>query len=83
MEDAVVEVESGTVKTFDGEAIEVHGGAYLPPQAFLRATTELQRLRARVVEQDQVGSLVPIVACCAGLAGLALGFWLGRRDAED
>ncbi len=79
MEENVVEVESAVVRTFDGEALEVRGGAYLTPEAVLRTTAELSRLRARVIEQDQLPNLVPIVACSAGLAGVVLGYWLGRR----
>ncbi|MBE2251392.1 MAG: hypothetical protein IAE78_17765 [Myxococcus sp.] len=83
VDENLVEVESGVVKTFDGEAIEVRGGAYLSPEGVLRTTAELQRLRSRVIEQDELPSLLPIVACTTALAGLALGYWLGRRRSSD
>jgi len=79
VDENVVEVESAIVKTFDGEALEVQGGAYLTPEGVLRTTAELTRLRARVIDQDQLPSLLPLVACSAGLAGLVFGYWLGRR----
>jgi hypothetical protein len=79
MDENVLEVESAIVKTFDGDALEVRGGAYLSPEGVLRTTAELSRLRARVIDQDELPSLLPIIACSAGLAGLVFGYWLGRR----
>ena len=79
----VVEVDSAVVKTFDGASVEVHGGVYLPPQALLRTTTELERLRERAAAQAQVPNAIPIVAVAAGVAGLIIGFWLGSRGGDD
>lgn len=75
----VVEVDSALVKTFDGDSIEVRGGVYLPPEALLRTTTELERLRERAALQAQVPNAIPIVACAAGVAGLLIGYWLASR----
>lgn len=75
----VVEVDRATVTTWDGESLEVHGGAWLSPEAVLRTTGELERLRRRAFEQDQVPKVIPALVLGAGLVGLAVGFWLGRR----
>ncbi len=78
-DETVVEVASARVERFDGPAIEVQGGAYLSPEAVLRTTTELARLRARSAELDQVPRIVPLALIGAGLAGFAVGYWLGRK----
>ena len=75
----VVEVAKARVERFDGAAIEVQGGAYLSPEAVLRTTNELARLRARSAELDQVPRIVPLALIGAGLAGFAVGYWLGRK----
>ena len=79
MHSTVVEVESAVVKPFDGEPVEVHGGVYLSPEAFLSTASELERLRERAAEGDQLPRLLPVVACAAGLAGFAVGYWLANR----
>ncbi|MCA3014528.1 MAG: hypothetical protein INH41_19270 [Myxococcaceae bacterium] len=78
-DDNVIEVARAHVETFDGAAKEVSGGAYLTPEAVLRTTSELARLRARSAELDQVPRLVPLALIGAGLAGFAVGYWLGRK----
>ncbi|MBL8919375.1 MAG: hypothetical protein JNJ54_10975 [Myxococcaceae bacterium] len=75
----VVEVERAELTTFDGESLEVQGGAWLSPEAVLRTTSELDRLRRRAAEQDAIPKVLPAVLLGAGLVGLAVGFWLGRR----
>lgn len=82
-EDGLVEVASGTVTTYDGEAVEVVGGAYLSPENVLRATTELQRLRQRARESDELPRVLPVLLVTAGFVGAAIGFWLGRRTIDD
>lgn len=79
LEEGLVEVAKGTVTTYEGASIEVLGGAYLSPEGVLRTTTELLRLRARAAEVDELPRVLPVVVCTAGLIGLALGYWLGRR----
>jgi hypothetical protein len=75
----VVEVEHAKLTTFDGESLEVHGGAWLSPEVVLRTTNELDRLRRRAAEQDAIPKVLPAALIGAGLVGLAVGFWLGRR----
>ena len=79
----MVEVASATVRTYDGDSLEVQGGAWLAPEEVLRTTNEIERLRARAAEQDALTKVLPVLICTAGLAGLALGFWLGRRRDDD
>jgi hypothetical protein len=78
-DESVIEVAKARVETFDGAAREVSGGAYLTPEAVLRTTNELSRLRARSKELDQVPRVVPLALIGAGLAGFAVGYWLGRK----
>jgi len=72
-----VEVKSAVVQTWEGESVEVEGGAYLPPEAFLATSAELDRLRE---QQQETSNLVPALLVGAALFGLAAGYWLGRRD---
>jgi len=72
-----VEVKSAVVQTWEGESVEVEGGAYLPPEAFLATSAELDRLREK---QQETSNLVPTLMVGAALFGLAAGYWLGRRD---
>ena len=72
-----VEVKSAVVQTWEGESVEVQGGAYLPPEAFLATSAELHRLREA---QHQTSNPVPALLFGAALCGLAAGYWLGRRD---
>lgn len=76
----VVEVDHAKLTTYDGDSLEVQGGAWLSPEAVLRTTNELDRLRRRAAEQDAIPKVLPAVLVGAGLVGLAIGFWLGRRD---
>ena len=62
------------VHTPDGEAHEVHGGAYLSPEVYLATNAELTSLRER-----EVASTVPLLLGAA-LIGLTIGFLIGRRD---
>lgn len=75
----VIEVASAVVKTYEGETLEVQGGAWLPPDAVLRTTNELTRLRQRAAEQDTIPKVVPMAFLGAGLVGFAVGYWLGTR----
>lgn len=78
MDSHVLEVKSGVLHTYDGEAHEVQGGAYLSPEGFLATSAELDRLRRHHADfQSNAG---PIIVLGAALLGLAAGFWLGRRD---
>lgn len=70
-----VEIRSGVLHTYDGEEIEVHGGAYLHPDGLLSTHAELEKLRNK---EPPIPS-VPIILGAA-LLGLAAGFWLGRRS---
>jgi hypothetical protein len=74
-----VEVKSAVVQTWEGESVEVEGGAYLPPEAFLATSAELDRLREK---QQETSNVVPVLMVGAALFGLAAGYWLGRRDDE-
>jgi hypothetical protein len=78
-ESIVVEVKDAVVNTFEDQRMEVHGGAYLSPEAWLRTTSEVDRLRAKAAELEERSLLVPSLLLTAGLLGAALGYWLGRR----
>lgn len=77
---ALLEVKTGVLNTFEGEAYEVQGGVYLSPQEYLRMSAELARLKDRTVETSLA---VPVVAVGAALLGLAAGFWLGSRGDDE
>jgi len=62
--------------------VEVRGGAYLSPEAWLRTESEVERLRAKTAELEERSLLVPSMVLAAGLLGTALGFWLGRRSSD-
>lgn len=82
METHLLEVATGTVKTPDGEQHQVHGGAYLTPEAFLHTQAELEKLRQ--AQADAAASrLLPTLVIGAGVFGLALGLWLGRRSGDE
>ena len=78
MHGTVVEVKQATLSTFEGESFEVHGGAYLSPEAYLTTEAELTRLRAKQAQLEERGTLVPSLILGAALMGLAAGYWLGR-----
>lgn len=82
MKDEIVEVKQAVVNTFEGEKLEVHGGAYLSPEAWLRTEGELERLRAKKAELEERSLLVPSMVIGAAIAGIALGWWLGS-DSDD
>ncbi len=76
MHSQLIEVSTAVVHTPDGESKEVFGGAYLPPESYLTLNAELNALRAR-----EVSSVAPLLLA-AGLIGVGLGYWFGRRDAD-
>ena len=78
----LIEVSSGVVKTPDGESLQVEGGAYLPPDVYLRTHAELERLRQRQADAAASNAL-PMLLVGASVFGLALGFWLGGRSEDD
>ena len=80
MHGTIVEVKSGVLSTFEEEQLEVHGGAYLSPEAWLTTEAELQRLRAKTAELETQSLLVPSLVLGAALVGVALGFWVARRS---
>lgn len=75
----LLEVKKGVLHTFDGEPHEVEGGAYLSPEAYLRTTGELDKLRQQHVESSIA---TPLLVVGAALLGVAAGFWLARRNDE-
>jgi len=82
MHGTVVEVKSAVVQSFEGESFEVHGGAYLSPEAFLSTESELNRLRQKQADLEQRSHLLPSLVLAAGLLGVAAGYWLGRRTSR-
>jgi len=78
MDPSVFEVKKGVLHTYDGEAHEVEGGAYLSPEAYLRTSGELESLRRRRLEES--GTMLLGLVFGSALLGLAAGYWLGRRD---
>lgn len=76
----VIEVEKATLRTFEGEELEVHGGVYLSPDAFLAESAEKERLKRHEAQLEERSSLVPALVVGAALLGVAAGFWFGRRD---
>ncbi len=76
----IVEVRDAQVSTFDGETLQVHGGAYLSPEAWLATEAELTRLREKKKELEEKSLLVPSLVVGAALVGAAIGWWLGRDD---
>ncbi len=73
-----VEIQSGVLRTYDGEEIQVHGGAYLHPDGLLSTHAEIEKLRNREPPLPSV----PIILGAA-LLGLTAGYLLGRRGSED
>ncbi|MFZ5442918.1 MAG: hypothetical protein ACOZQL_23130 [Myxococcota bacterium] len=80
MHGTIVEVKEAVVDTFEGEKLQVHGGAYLSPEAWLTTEAELQRLREKKAEYEKTSLVVPSLIIGAALAGAALGYWLARDD---
>jgi hypothetical protein len=78
----LIEVSTGEVKTPEGESLQIHGGAYLPPDVYLRTNAELARLRQKQAEAAASNAL-PMVIVGASLVGFAVGFWLGSKSDED
>jgi hypothetical protein len=81
MSSELLEVKKAVLHTFDGEAHEVEGGAYLSPEAYLRTNAELEQLRVR--REAEASAAVPMLVVGAALLGLAAGYFLGRRGDED
>lgn len=81
MDSTLLEVKKGVLQSFDGEAHEVEGGAYLSPEAYLRTAGELEALRRRRL--DESNSLLLGLVFGSALLGLAAGYWLGRRGEDD
>ncbi len=81
MDPHLLEVKSGVLHGWDGEAHEVHGGAYLSPEGVLATSTELSRLREHHAETRSNKGVVIVLG--AALLGLAAGFWLGRRPRDE
>jgi hypothetical protein len=77
MQGPLMEVKSAVVQTYEGEQVEVYGGAYLPPETVLATSAELTRLRE---SKQASSSVMPSLLVGAAVMGLAVGFWLGRRD---
>lgn len=77
MHSTLLEVKSGVLTTFDGETVEVQGGAWLPPEAYLTTSAELEKLRRQ--EAERTNTLVAGLVLGAALVGVAAGFALGRR----
>lgn len=80
MPGAVVEVKAAQVSTFDGETLEVQGGAYLSPEAWLSHDAELRRLREAKAQSEATSLVVPTLVFGAALFGAAVGYWLARDD---
>lgn len=80
MESQLLEVKDGVLHTFDGDTHQVHGGAYMTPEAYLSTSAELQRLRERLASAP--GSVLPAVVFGVALLGFAAGYWLGARDGD-
>jgi|GEM_PF-4839793 hypothetical protein len=72
----LIEVKSAVIETYDGEPQRVEGGAYLTPEAYLRANAELERLREKE-HGPSTSTTLPLVIGAA-LLGLAAGYWFGR-----
>jgi hypothetical protein len=82
METDLMEISSGVVTTPDGASHQIHGGAYLSPEAYLRTHSELGRLRQQQAEAAASKAL-PMLLVGASVFGLAIGFWLGTRSVEE
>ena len=82
MEQHPLEVASGTVQTPDGQTHQIQGGAWLSPQAYLSTHAELERLRQHKADAD-ASRVLPALVFGAGVAGVLLGYWLGRRSDDD
>lgn len=81
MDSSLFEVKKGVLHSYDGEAHEVEGGAYLSPEAYLRTAGELDSLRRRRLEENN--KLLLGMVFGSALLGLAAGYWLGRRGDAD
>ncbi len=78
MHRTVVEVKEAVLNTFDGDRLEVSGGAYLSPEAYLASETQLQRLLDGQQKVEQRFALLSGLVVGAGILGFVAGFWLGR-----
>ncbi len=82
MPGAVVEVRVAQVSTFDGETMDVQGGAYLSPEAWLSHDLELRLLFTQAAQNDARSLLVPGLMFGAALLGAAFGYWYARDNEE-
>lgn len=80
MRDEILEVHRAVVNTFEGEKLEVEGGAYLSPEAWLRTEAELDQLRAKKAELEEKSLLVPGLVVGAAVLGALVGWWLASDD---
>ncbi|PZR14381.1 MAG: hypothetical protein DI536_09975 [Archangium gephyra] len=80
MSGSIVEVKDAVVSTYDGDKLEVQGGAYLSPDAWLSTELELSRLRAQKEDLERKSYLVPGLIVGAALFGAAFGYWYARED---
>lgn len=74
----ILEVKTGHIHTFDGERHDIHGGAWLSPEAFLASRAEVEQARQR-----EAASAIPLVlgAALFGFAvGAAVGWWAANDD---
>ena len=78
----LIEVSTAVVKTPEGESLQVSGGAYLPPDVYLRTNAELERLRQKQADAAASNAL-PMLIVGASVFGLAIGFWLGSKSSEE
>ncbi len=77
---SVIEVERAVVRTFEGDEIEVHGGVYLSPDAYLANAAQFERLTQHDAQRAGRTNVVPTLVVGAALVGLVAGFWFGHRD---
>ena len=80
MRDEILEVHRAVVNTFEGEKLEVEGGAYLSPEVWLRTEAELDQLRAKKAELEEKSLLVPGLVVGAAVLGALVGWWLASDD---
>lgn len=80
MDSIMFEVKKGVLHSYDGEAHEVEGGAYLSPEVYLSTAAELEKLRQRQLLDST--ALIAGLVCGSALLGIAAGFWLGGRRAR-
>ncbi|MFT3710338.1 MAG: hypothetical protein QM817_22170 [Archangium sp.] len=80
MSEKIVEVRSAVVRTYEGEKLEVEGGAWLSPEAWLSTEAELERLRAKKQDFDKTSMVVPTLMVGAAILGAVVGYWIASDD---